>query len=145
VDSVDFTSLGTGELFFLLFFDTYSIPGNLVAGVYPEAQRSPFAEPGHPGLWLAWNHAGCNEISGSFTVLEAVFGPSGPESFSAQFEQSCEGFMPPLTGTFTFSDETTAVPEPATYALMVAGLAGILATSGARLRVQPMSKASNGR
>jgi hypothetical protein len=41
VDSVQFNSTGIGELNFLLFFDTNQIPGNLIPGAYPGAQRHP--------------------------------------------------------------------------------------------------------
>jgi hypothetical protein len=125
-DSVRFDSTGIGELFFLLYFDTYGIPGNLVPGSYPNAQRSPFPDPGHPGFWLAWDHRGCNQIAGSFTISEASFGPTGPTRFSARFEQSCETFMPTLTGTFEFTSEPTGAPEPSTLFLIGAGLAGLV-------------------
>jgi hypothetical protein len=125
VDGAWFTSAGVGELFFLLFFDTNMIPANLLPGTYPDAQRSPFADPGHPGFWLAWNHRGCNMIEGSFVISEATFGPSGPTSFSASFEQSCEGFMPPLAGTFVYSD-AAVVPEPFSVLLFGTGIAGLI-------------------
>jgi len=131
VDIVQFNSSGIGRLFFLLFFDTNKIPGNLVPGFYPDAQRSPFAQPGHPGLWLAWDHRGCNTIAGSYTISEAVFAPSGPQRFSAQFEQRCEVSGPPLHGTFQFAE----VPEPPILFLLVALLAGLF-TPRARGRRQ---------
>ena len=127
VDRLWFTSAGVGDLYFLLFFDTNEIPGNLTPGFYGDAQRSPFADPGHPGFWLAYDHRGCNRISGSFSILDAVFGPSGPKSFSATFEQSCEGNSPPLTGSFFYSDSSAPTPTPAPSTALLVGTWLVLA------------------
>ena len=50
----------------------------------------------------------------------------GIQSFSASFEQHCEGAEPALFGTFTFQ----AIPEPSTLSLLVLlslGAIGVLA------------------
>jgi hypothetical protein len=64
---------------------------SLAPGTYTGATRFPFNGAG-PGLSLFGNGRGCNTLTGSFTVLEAVFGPHGyVQTFDATFEQHCEG------------------------------------------------------
>ena len=142
VDSVQFISQGIGPLFFILFVDTNKIPGNLIPGFYPEAQRSPFAEVGHPGFWLAWDHRGCNQITGSYTIAEAAFDASGPTRFSVEFQQSCEGFGPLLTGSFEFAAD--AVPEPPSLILIGAGLAAMFGRALSRRRALARVQSATG-
>ena len=69
----------------------------LVPGAYEGAVR--FNGPGQPGLDVYGDGRGCNQVTGRFDVLEAVFGPNGYlERFHAQFEQHCEGGEPALRG-----------------------------------------------
>jgi hypothetical protein len=65
---------------------------SLTAGVtYDGATRYPFNEADEPGLDLSGDGRGCNQLSGSFTVLAADFNPDGSvEEFEATFEQHCE-------------------------------------------------------
>lgn len=65
---------------------------SLTAGTtYDGATRYPFQEADAPGLSLYGDGRGCNESTGSFTVLAAQFGPDGTvEQFEATFEQHCE-------------------------------------------------------
>jgi hypothetical protein len=47
---------------------------------------------------------GCNEDNGSFTVLEASYGPDGTvNSFDATFVQHCEGETPALRGEIRYN------------------------------------------
>jgi hypothetical protein len=63
----------------------------LAPGTYSSATRYPFNGAG-PGLSLSGNGRGCNTLTGSFTVINAVFGPNGyVQTFDATFEQHCEG------------------------------------------------------
>ena len=72
---------------------------SLVEGSYSGATRAPFREPGAPGLDVGGNGRGCNELTGTFTVLQADLGPSNYlERFGATFEQHCEGGLPALRG-----------------------------------------------
>ena len=47
----------------------------LVPGTYTDAHRYPVNGTG-PGLSLAGNGRGCNTLTGSFTIINAVFGPN---------------------------------------------------------------------
>ncbi|MFI5534627.1 hypothetical protein ACIA8O_39445 [Kitasatospora sp. NPDC051853] len=70
----------------------------LVPGTYTDAARYPFNEPGKPGLSLG-GRGGCNSLTGSFTVTNAVFGPYGYlETLDASFEQHCEGAVAAARG-----------------------------------------------
>ncbi|HEY3607556.1 MAG TPA: hypothetical protein VGL06_08655 [Pseudonocardiaceae bacterium] len=65
----------------------------LTAGTtYANATRYPFQAPTAPGLSLFGNGRGCNQVTGSFAVQNAVFGPNGyVQTLDATFEQHCEG------------------------------------------------------
>jgi hypothetical protein len=66
--------------------------GALLPGNYPSAQRMPFQSPRHPGLSIFGDGRGCNELTGIFTVHEAVFdGGGNVVAFAADAEQHCEG------------------------------------------------------
>ena len=70
----------------------------LLPGTYTGATRYPF-NTGVPGLSVTANASGCNNLTGSFVVLEAVYGPQGEVlRFHATFEQHCEGALPALRG-----------------------------------------------
>lgn len=76
----------------------------LVPGSYEGATRFPFNSPTEPGLSVSRDGRGCNQLTGKFDVLTLVYGASGDvERFDADFEQSCEGFMPPLLGQVRFN------------------------------------------
>ena len=78
--------------------------GTLIPGPYEGATRFPFQEPTEPGLSIAGASRGCNQLTGRFDVLEAVFGPGTEvQRFAADFEQHCEGLPPALTGRILFN------------------------------------------
>ena len=71
----------------------------LVPGTYTGAQRATSRDPGAPGLDVNGDGRGCSRVTGSFTVLDAVYEPSGyVDSFHAVFEQHCDGLAPALRG-----------------------------------------------
>jgi hypothetical protein len=88
------------------------VPGKsaaLAPGTYTDAHRYPFNGNG-PGLDLSGDGRGCNELTGSFTVINAVFGPQGQvQTFDARFEQHCEGGNPAARGEIHISN----LPPPA--------------------------------
>jgi hypothetical protein len=72
---------------------------SLDVGTYSRASRYPFAMPYNPGLSVYGNWRGCDFLTGSFEVRQITYRPDGAvESFSAAFEQYCEGAMPALVG-----------------------------------------------
>jgi hypothetical protein len=82
----------------------------LAPGTYDGATRYPFnTGTGWPGIDIVGNGSGCNNENGSFVIHEIVYGPGSTISiFHASFEQSCEGFYPPLKGEIFFN--ATATP-----------------------------------
>jgi hypothetical protein len=81
-----------------LHFDAPGSQPLMPGTTYDNATRYPFNGAG-PGLSLSGNGSGCNELTGSFTVINAVFGPNGyVQTFDATFEQHCEGAEPAARG-----------------------------------------------
>src|SRR5579864_8947247 len=71
----------------------------LGVGNYQNAQRYPFQPAGTPGLSVDGAGRGCNTLTGDFQVLKAGYNSSNVlQSFSANFEQHCEGAAPALFG-----------------------------------------------
>jgi hypothetical protein len=93
----------------------------LVPGTYLNATRYPFNGAG-PGLSLVGNGRGCNTLTGSFTIINAVYGPNGyVQTFDATFEQHCEGGDPAARGEVHIANP----PPPPLLDLKV-----VVATSG---------------
>ena len=104
--------------FALLFFGTDQLGIPMQPGFYTNAQRADFADPGHPGLDIALESRGSNEVTGNFRVHEFSYSPLfGIQSFTASFEQHSEGQPPALFGTFTYQ-----VPEPSVLSLTLVAL-----------------------
>ena len=73
-------------------------------GTYLNATRYPFQETSVPGLAVGGDGRGCNMLTGSFQVLQAVYGPANTlVAFEAIFEQHCEGFAPALRGQIRYN------------------------------------------
>jgi hypothetical protein len=78
----------------------------LVPGVYRNAKRVPAIGSTDPQLDLSGEGRSCNNSTGEFEVLEAVYGPKPPgsgttgtiERFHARFTQVCDGSSTGLTG-----------------------------------------------
>jgi hypothetical protein len=97
-------------------------------GIYANAEEVNFdVSPGHPGLYV-YGHSGCSTITGEFDVTDASFLPDDTvSSFSASFEQHCEGETPALFGTFTYNaNPPTPIPEPAGYWLVGIGIVALV-------------------
>lgn len=92
----------------------------LTPGVYPNAQRQPFQDPGHPGLAVYGLGRGCNTLTGTFTVHQIGYRPSpyytgydGIAFFWATFEQHCDGRPPALRGEVRYNiDDAAMLPVP---------------------------------
>ncbi|HSV39126.1 MAG TPA: hypothetical protein VLI04_10225 [Nocardioidaceae bacterium] len=84
--------------------------GTLTPGTtYSGATRYPFNST-EPGLSISGNGRGCNELTGEFTVHEAVFTEGALTKFSVSFEQHCEGGTPALKGVIAWNADN---PPPA--------------------------------
>jgi len=90
-------------------------PGQpLLKGTYTNAVRAEFRGAGQPGVDVFGDGRGCNTLTGSFTVLHALYGANNTVlQFDATFVQNCEGFMPPLTGEIRY-DASPALTLQAT-------------------------------
>jgi hypothetical protein len=128
---------GPDNTFALLFFGTDALGIPIQPGFFPDAERADFATPGHPGLDISFQNRGCNAVSGAFSIHDVVFSDaaaaatgSSIESFSASFEQHCEGFPSALFGTFSY--RAFGVPEPGTLILLLGLLPFLLLFSGGR-------------
>ncbi len=76
----------------------------LTVGTYTGATRFPFQDPSQAGLSVAGDGRGCNTLTGSFQVLEVVYGPNNTiASFDTTFEQHCEGAVPALRGEIRYN------------------------------------------
>jgi hypothetical protein len=90
------------------------VPGDgdvIAPGTYKHATRYPFNGTG-PGLSVDGNGRGCNTLTGSFTVTQAVFSPSDGtlQRFAVTFVQHCEGGTPALRGTLKFNAALDITP-----------------------------------
>lgn len=110
-----------------LDFSTRALGVDLQPGIY-DAVRFPFEPNGLAGLSVVGNGRGSNTLTGTFTVLDVVFGLNGTiERFAATFEQHNAGLEPALIGKIAFNSEAFNVdtPPPA-YLLAATGLAAFL-------------------
>jgi len=115
----------TPNTFSTLAFGTNQLGIPLQPGFYPNAQREPFAQPGHPGLDVTFQNRGSNTLTGNFTITDITLGPSNVlQSFSASFEQHSEGAAPALFGTVTYN--INGMPEPSTKAALLIGAAALI-------------------
>lgn len=111
-----------------LQFSTVQLGTWLARGNYMNAQRAAFAEPGHPGIDVIFQHQIDDKISGQFFIEDAQYVQmrGGPGSykishFLVDFSQFSYGQRPPMTGTFEYWASTPTksigpspgvVPEP---------------------------------
>ena len=112
----------------MLFFGTHQLGMAIQPGLYLDAERAPFATPGHPGLDISFQHRGSNTLTGWFRIIEATFfldPVAGLQvaTFQAEFEQHSEGAVPALFGTFRYDAAGVPVPEPGTILLCASAAA----------------------
>jgi len=91
-------------LWWYLTFSSQQLGSDLVPGVYEDAQRAPFAQPGHPGIDVTGDGRGCNTITGRFQVhyFERQPNSSAITRALVSFEQHCEGGTNMLTGCIRY-------------------------------------------
>ncbi|MEO3771486.1 hypothetical protein [Micromonospora sp. B9E7] len=103
----------------------FDAPGSaaLTPGTYEAATRYPFNGAG-PGLDLSGNGRGCNELTGTFTIINAVFGPNGyVQTFDATFEQHCEGGTAAARGEVHIANPAPPAPLELELAVATDGIA----------------------
>jgi hypothetical protein len=99
----------------------------LLPGTY-QAQRWPFQPSNLAGLEVFGQGRGCNTLTGTFTVLDATYGPYDYlESFNASFSQHCEGATAALNGEI---EVTTPTPPPALALGIAANATGTVSRAG---------------
>jgi hypothetical protein len=75
----------------------------LKRGDYENAQEYPWQPAGVPGLSV-FGGVGCDTITGNFQVLQAAYSSADVlQTFSANFEQHCEGVAPALFGWLRYN------------------------------------------
>ena len=111
--TADFNTFAT------LDFGTNQLGIPLQPGFYANAEREPFASPGHPGLDVTFQNRGSNTLTGNFTITDFTFLNDVLQSFAASFEQHSEGNQPALFGSVTY--DANAIPEPNSCVLIFAG------------------------
>jgi hypothetical protein len=100
-NGVSVAFFGSNDFFFLDFAAPNNLP--LTVGTYTGATRFPLQAPTESGLNLSIDGAGCDTLTGSFTVLEAVYDANGVVSFDATFQQFCDGSTTPASGEIRFN------------------------------------------
>jgi hypothetical protein len=93
----------------------FAAPGDatLLPGTYDNATRWPFQSPTSPGLSVSGMGRGCNTLTGSFVVREALYGSAGEvQAFAADFEQHCEGGAAALVGSIRVNSSVPFTPPP---------------------------------
>jgi hypothetical protein len=87
---IDITTDGGMGEWWTVWFATDDIPAPLAVGQYEGAMRTPFEEPGRPGLSIYGNGAGCNTLSGWFEIHELELEANAVSRITATWEQHCE-------------------------------------------------------
>lgn len=82
--SVNFEGNQLGQFWFMDFAAANNAP--LTVGTYTGAMRFPFQASSSPGFDVFGDGAGCNTLTGTFTVLQVSLGATGTvNSFDATF------------------------------------------------------------
>jgi hypothetical protein len=93
----------------------HSPSGPLAIGSYTGATRFPFQATGIPGLSVWGSGRGCNDLTGSFDVLDIGYGPANEITrLSADFEQHCGGRAEALRGSVRYRVAATPPAPPPT-------------------------------
>jgi hypothetical protein len=96
--SIDVLPSGQAATEWVLDFSSTHLNLPLATQVYQNAERAPYASPGHPGIEIHGDGRGCDTITGSFQIEELESSGSTLTSFTATFEQHCEGGSAALRG-----------------------------------------------
>jgi hypothetical protein len=118
----------------------FAAPDNveLTVGLYTGATRFPFQQiyGSGPGLSFTGNGRGDNTLRGAFNILDVSYAPDGTVlTFAADFIQFDEGNESWWSAGAIRYNYAPAVPEPSTWALLVAGIALLVAVGARRRRM----------
>ena len=106
--SISFNTSNYSHWWHLDFAAPYNTP--LTVGSYTGAVRFPFQGSNLPGLSVYGDGRGCNTLTGTFQVLEVIYGVANDiQSFDATFEQHCEGSTTALRGQVRYNASLTNV------------------------------------
>lgn len=100
----------TGPGFSTFWYLDFRAPGQgpqPVPGTYTTARRASFTSGN--GLDVAGDGRGCNNVTGRFVVLEAVYSGDQVFRFAADFEQHCEDMTPALFGAIRYNSTVTSL------------------------------------
>jgi hypothetical protein len=84
--------------FWSLDFSTLQLGVFMTTTVYNNAERYPFESAGDPGLSISGAGRGCNTLTGRYEVEDLTVTGGNVTSFTASFEQHCEGGSAALRG-----------------------------------------------
>lgn len=90
-------------LWWTLWFSSTEVPSLLEPGLYENAMRVPFEDPGRPGLSITGDGRGCNTLQGAFEVHELVLEGDALITLTATWSQHCEGGPDELRGCIHYS------------------------------------------
>lgn len=120
----------------------------LAPGLYSDAARHPFNEPGTPGLDITGNHRGNNTLSGWFRILEieygdpdGIFNLPGIEVLAIDFVQYDEGIEGNrIAGSFRLNSgiPITQVPVPGALGLFGSCIVLLLTARRSRQSRKPL-------
>jgi len=95
---------------------TFVLPSSqtqLTVGTYSNLRRFPFHDAAAGGLSWSGEGRGCNTLTGSFTIDEAVYVAGSLSQLDLRFEQHCEGGAPALRGQVHWNaNDSTRPPGP---------------------------------
>jgi hypothetical protein len=104
-----------------LFVTLRSTQGqNLAPGYFSRALRPPDNDPLQPGMDIGWDHRGCNQLAGRFTIGQIIVDTNGVlQRLHATFEQHCEFRSAALRGSIWIDLAGSTSPPPAPVLPMV--------------------------
>jgi hypothetical protein len=105
----------------------------LVPGTYTGVQRASSRTSGAPGLDVYGEFRACGALTGTFTVLDVSYEPSGyVDSFHATFEEHCGSLTPALRGEVQVTNPPP--PPPIAAQITLDGSAQLAAHGAARVQ-----------
>ena len=121
----------------------------LAPGSYQGAIRDTINDPSKPGLDVGGGPSaaghGCDDTTGSFDVIEAVYGETDEVlAFRARFEQYCDGLLSPLRGEIRINADVSVEMSAPRRAGVVAGEHLHVALTGAAYDGAPPLMAAGG-